>query len=97
MSKRFWIYAPLALLVILVGWEYSRAHMQAPVLRSEHSEPVQSMPQQMVAVVPDGKQFHDPSCRYIHGKPQVMTAEQAVKLGYTPDPRCLRKVLMEKH
>lgn len=93
MAKKFWIYAPLMLLVILAGWRLSRAHAQAPAMRSEHSEPAVTMPQQMVVVIPQGKQFHDPSCRYIHGKPQLMTAEQATKLGYTPDPRCMRKAL----
>ena len=93
MAKRFWIYAVLAVAIILAGWRWSRAHAQIPALRSEHSEPAHSMPQRMVAVVPDGKQYHDPSCRYIHGKPQMMTAEQAAKLGYTPDPRCMRTAL----
>lgn len=93
MAKRFWIYAPLMLLFALAGWQLSRTRAQAPALRSEHSEPAKATSQQMVAVTPQGKQFHDPSCRYIHGKPQMVTAEQAARLGYTPDPRCLRKVL----
>ena len=37
-----------------------------------------------------------PPCRYIHGKPQMMTAEQVVKMGYTPDPRCMRKAFQKK-
>ena len=93
MAKKFWIYGTLMLLVVLAGWRISRAHAQVPALRSEHSEPAKIMPPQMVAVIPQGKQFHDASCRYIHGKPQMMTAEQAAKMGYTPDPRCLRKTL----
>ena len=93
MAKRFWIYAPLMLLIVIAGWRLSRASAPPPAMRSEHSEPAKTMPQQMVAVVPQGKQFHDPSCRYIHGKPQMMTAEQAIRLGYTPDPRCMRNTL----
>jgi hypothetical protein len=95
MSKRFWIYFALAVAIVAGGWSWSRGHAAAVVLRSEHSEPAAAkMPQQqMVAVTTEGKQFHNPSCRYIHGKPQMMTAGQAVKLGYTPDPRCMRQAL----
>lgn len=95
MAKRFWIYLALTLVIISCGWLWARAHAAQAVLRSEHSEPAVTMPAQMVAIVPEGKQFHDPSCRYLHGKPQMVPAEQAVKMGYTPDPRCMRRALQK--
>jgi len=64
-------------------------------MRSEHAEPAAKMPSQPVAVTAEGKQFHDPSCKYIHGKPQMISAEQAAKAGYTPDPRCLRQAMKQ--
>jgi hypothetical protein len=57
------------------------------------AEPARSMPAEEVAVTAEGKQFHDPACKYIHGKVKMMSAEEAVAEGYTPDPRCMRKAL----
>jgi len=68
-----------------------------PPLRSEHSEPASIPPSEPVAVTPDGKQFHDPSCKYIHGKPQMMSSQEAIERGYTPDPRCMEKALTKHH
>ena len=67
-----------------------------PHLRSEHSEPASSLPPRPVAVTPQGKQFHDPACKYIHGKPQMVSSSQAAEEGYTPDPRCMSEAL-RKH
>jgi hypothetical protein len=94
MAKRFWIYLAITLAIIIGGLRWTRVYASPP-LRTEHAEPGKSVPQQIVAVVLDGKQFHDPSCRYLHGKPQMMTAEEAVKMGYSPDPRCMRKALQK--
>ena len=39
------------------------------------------------------EQFHDPRCRYIHGKPVMVDAKAAAAEGYTPDPRCMKQVI----
>ena len=91
MASRFWLITAAAVAVVLATWAAMGHSSPAPPLRSEHSQPVISMPAQEVAVAADGKLFHKPSCRYIHGKPQMMSAEEAAKKGYTPDPRCLKK------
>ena len=65
----------------------------APPLLSEHSRPAVTVPSQQVAIVPDGKTFHDPKCTYMHGKPEMISAEEAVKKGYAPCVRCMRQAL----
>ena len=94
MSSRFWLLAILAVVLIGAAWKSMQAH-KAPVQRDQHAEPAATMPAQPVAVTAEGKQFHQPSCSYIHGKPQMMSAEQAAKAGYTPDPRCLRQAVKQ--
>jgi hypothetical protein len=91
MSSRFWLLA--ALLLVLVGalWHAAEVSARPPVLRSEHSQPAKTMSAQPVAIIPDGKQFHDPKCRYIHGKPVMVDAQTATAEGYTPDPRCMKQ------
>ena len=94
MSKGFWLLAIITVVLAGATWKSMSAH-KAPVMRTEHAEPAAVMPSQPVAITADGKQFHDPNCKYIHGKPQMMSAEQAAKAGYTPDPRCLRETMKQ--
>ena len=94
MSKGFWLLAIISVVLAGFAWKSMSAH-KAPVMRTEHAEPAAVMPSQPVAVTAEGKQFHDPSCRYIHGKPQMMSAAEAAKAGYTPDPRCLRETMKQ--
>ncbi len=91
MSTRvWWLTALTAVLLVAAVVLAGGASRQ---LRSEHSQPARMLPQTMVAVTPQGKLFHDPNCRYIHGPKQMMSADEAVRLGYTPCTRCMRKAL----
>jgi hypothetical protein len=94
MTGRVWIAVVIsaALIAASVGYGYSRPGATATML-SRHSEPAIHLPNRQVAIIAEGKLFHDPSCRYIHGKPEVVSAQEAVRRGYTPCPRCLRKSL----
>ena len=96
MSSRFWILAGLTLLLAGMLWHASNVSARPPVLRSEHSQPAKNIPAQQVAIVPDGKQFHDPRCRYIHGKPVMVDAQAAAAEGYTPDPRCMKQAMQNR-
>jgi len=51
----------------------------------------------VVVAVSDGKIFHVPGCRFIHDKDklQTMTAGEALREGYVPCVRCLKKYLSE--
>ena len=94
MSGRVWtaVVVTAVLLAALVAYGYSRPGATATLL-SRHSMPAIHLPDRQVAVTTQGKLFHDPSCRYIHGKPEMMSAQEAARRGYTPCPRCLHKVL----
>jgi hypothetical protein len=96
MSSRFWLLAALLLVLIGVLWHAAEVSARPPALRSEHSEPAQAMPAQAVAITPKGKQFHDPKCRYIHGKPMMVDAQTATAEGYTPDPRCMKETMQKQ-
>lgn len=50
-----------------------------------------------VIAVAEGKIFHVPGCRFIHDrdKLQAMTAGEALRQGYAPCIRCLKKYLSE--
>ena len=95
MSKWFGVFTCLT----VMGFVLLMREMPAPIepLRSEHSEPASIPLSEPVAVTPAGKQFHDPSCKYIHGKPQMLSSQEAVERGYTPDPRCMQKALAKHH
>ncbi len=94
MSIRVWIAVVLAagLIAAVTSYSYSRPDA-VPTLLSRHSGPAVHLPVRQVAVTAQGKLFHDPSCRYIHGKAEMMSAQEAVRRGYTPCPRCLSKYL----
>lgn len=96
MSSRFWILAALLLVLVGVLWHASEVSARPPVLRDQHSQPAKALPGQPVAVVPDGKQFHDPRCRYIHGTPLMVDAHTAAAEGYTPDPRCMKQAIQKQ-
>jgi len=94
MTTRVWIAVVISAALIAAGVGYGSSRPVATsTLLSRHSEPAIHMPDRQVAIIAGGKLFHDPSCRYIHGKPEMVSAKEAVQRGYTPCPRCLRKAL----
>lgn len=67
-----------------------------PSARSEHARPGEHIPHNLVVVVENsGKLFHVAGCPFIktEGGVRSVTAEEALKEGYTPCVRCLRKYL----
>jgi Putative zinc-finger len=64
-----------------------------PQFRSEMSQPARRLPQRLVAIVDSGKKFHVPGCPFMHGKYHMVTAEEAVREGYTPCTRCMSDAL----
>jgi hypothetical protein len=50
----------------------------------------------MVVVSEDGKTFHAAGCRFIHDKAlRTIPASEALREGYAPCVRCMRKYLSE--
>jgi hypothetical protein len=91
-----WMVA-FAAAVLAVG-TFAIANSAAGVqsaLRSPHAQPgVHVPPEMMVVVADDGKTFHVQGCTFIHDKSlRSMPAEQAMKEGYTPCIRCMKKYL----
>ena len=88
-------FAALMLLSFEVG---NSSRLTLPDLRSDMARSGVHIPADLVVVaVSDGKIFHVPGCRFIHDKDklQTMTASEALREGYSPCVRCLKKYLSE--
>ena len=72
--------------------------LSSPELRSAHAQPGRGVPGDMVvAVSKEGKTFHVPGCKYLHQsdkeKVKLLAASEAMREGYVPCLRCLRRYL----
>ena len=95
-----WLIAVAALALVSGSFALARFNSPAPTaLRSYHAEPgVGVPPAMMVEIASDGKTFHAPGCRFIHeheggGAVRMVTAAEAIREGYVPCVRCLRRYL----
>ena len=92
-----WAVAFALAALVLVSFEAGRsAAWRWPSLRSKLAQPAHSIPPDLAVVVSDdGRVFNIPGCRYIHDKTHVrsMVAGEALKGGYSPCIRCMRKYL----
>jgi len=88
---------PLAALALLTGGlrlANSLAMINPPLTRM--AQPPRGIPPDMLVVVSsDAKVFHVAGCDFIHNKASVrtLTAKEAVREGYVPCLRCMRKYL----
>jgi hypothetical protein len=89
---------PVAAMALVAGGvrlANSLTRGQQPLL-SEHAQTGHDIPPDMVVVVSEGaKLFHAPGCGVIHNKDKerTLTAKEAMRQGYVPCLRCLRKYL----
>jgi hypothetical protein len=93
---RMWFVPVAALALVVGGLELASSHVLSPGPRSEHAQPGQNIPPGMLVVVAQGtKVFHAPGCSFIHQKDglRTLTAKEALREGYVPCTRCLRKYL----
>ena len=93
MTKNTLLLSALTAIVLTAGWLAATAATHPHPLRSQHSEAVATTPSEMVAVTEEGKLYHRPDCRYIHGPLRMESGEQAVADGYTPCTRCMTEYL----
>ena len=94
MSLRIWVSVVTLLAVLVAGYAIGRGTSRGGVvLRSEHSQPAVKVPKDLVVVTPNGKTFHDPSCKFIHGPIEMIPGKEAVAEGYTPCVRCMHEAL----
>lgn len=94
-----WLVAVAAALLIVGSFEVGDSSaFVAPQLRSEHAQPGTGVPAEMMVVVADDtKTFHAAGCPFIHNKAKLRTipASEALREGYTPCVRCMKKYLSE--
>lgn len=89
-----WLVPVAALLLIAGGIKLASSLTYQAPQKSVHAQPGHDIPPDMVVLVADGtKTFHVAGCGVIHNKATVrtLTAKEAMKEGYVPCVRCLRK------
>ena len=90
MTKNTLLLSAITAVVLTAGWLAATAVTRPHPPRSQHSELAATPPREMVAVTEEGKLYHRPDCRYIHGPLRMESGEQAVAEGYTPCTRCMK-------
>ena len=91
-----WLVAAVAAILVASSLTLARSLTQNRLLRSEHAQAGHGIPPDMIVVVTDGaKLFHVPGCDVIHNKEKerTLTAKEAMREGYVPCLRCMRKYL----
>jgi len=92
-----WLVAAAAAVLIAGSFELARSSVfSRPSQRSEQAQPGTGVPPDMMVVVAvDGKTFHVSGCGFIHDKAhlRIMAAREAMREGYTPCVRCMKKYL----
>lgn len=91
-----WLVPVAALALIVGGLGLAISLTSSHPLRSRMAQAGQGIPPDMQVVVSDGaKIFHVANCPFIHNKEKVriLTAKEAIREGYAPCLRCMRKYL----
>ena len=94
-----WTIALAAAALVLISFQVgSSSAFTRPGLRSEHAQPGSGVPGDMMVIVSaGGKTFHAAGCTFIHDKDKAnlrtIAASQALREGYAPCIRCMRKYL----
>ncbi len=91
-----WLVPVAALLLIGGGIRVANSLSVPRPMLSEHAQPGKNIPPGMLVVVSaDAKDFHAPGCPFIHNKDKerTLTAKEAMREGYVPCVRCMRKYL----
>jgi hypothetical protein len=91
-----WLIPVAALALIAGGLRLMDSRTGGQQIKSEQAKMEYDIPPDLVVVVAAGtKVFHVPGCSFIHDKDKLrtLTAKEALKEGYAPCSRCLRKYL----
>ena len=91
-----WLVPVAALALIAGGLRWANSLTVTQPLRSGHAQPGRDIPAEMPVVVSEGaKEFHVAGCKFIHNKDKIrtLTAAEAIREGYVPCVRCMRKYL----
>ncbi|MFZ0761362.1 MAG: zf-HC2 domain-containing protein [Candidatus Sulfotelmatobacter sp.] len=91
-----WLVPVAALFLMAGGLKLANTLTFRNPVKSILAVPSHGIPPDLVVVVSSGSRvFHVPGCRFIHNKAseRTMTAKEAMRDGYVPCSRCLRKYL----
>ena len=92
-----WLVAAVAAVLVVGSFEVANSSSFIhPTLRSKLAEPAAGVPSDLMVVVSaDGKTFHAAGCPFIHDKAKLrtITANEALREGYAPCVRCMRRYL----
>jgi len=91
-----WLVPIAAVALLAGGLRWGNSLAKALHLRSDPSQWVTKIPPDMKVVVSQGaKEFHVPGCEFIRnkGKERTLTAREAIREGYVPCAKCMRKYL----
>ena len=91
-----WLIPVAALALFAGGLRWANSLTVTHPMLSEHAQPAKGIPPDMPVVVSAGaKEFHVAGCEYIHNKDKerTLTAREAMREGYVPCVRCMRKYL----
>jgi hypothetical protein len=91
-----WLIPVAALALFAGGLHLANSLTVGSPLKSEHAQQAQGIPPDMPVVVSvDAKVFHIAGCDFIHNKDKArtITAREAMREGYVPCLRCMRKYL----
>jgi hypothetical protein len=91
-----WLIPVAALALFAGGLRFASSSTVPHPMLSEMGQPGLNVPPDMAVVVTAGaKEFHRPGCDVIHNKTteRTLTAKEAIREGYVPCARCLRKYL----
>jgi hypothetical protein len=95
-SLSAWLVPVAALALFAGGLRLANSLAVVHPLLSEHAQPGQGIPPDMhVIISEDTKVFHVAGCPFIHNKDKerTLTAREAIREGYVPCARCMRKYL----
>jgi len=91
-----WLVPVAAVALIAGSLRVANSLTTGEPLKSEHAQAGQNIPPDMMVVVAaDTKVFHAAGCTFIHNKEKLttLTAKEAMRQGYVPCLRCMRKDL----
>lgn len=91
-----WLIPVAALALFAGGLRWANSLTDSHPMLSEHAQPAHNIPPDMKVVVSEGaRDFHVPGCELIHNKDKerTLTAREAIREGYVPCVRCMRKYL----
>jgi hypothetical protein len=91
-----WLIPVAALALFAGGLRWANSLTADHPMQSQHAQPANNIPPDMTVVVSEGaRDFHVAGCDFIHNKDKerTLTAREAIREGYVPCVRCMRKYL----